>query len=295
MQFRRKSLESSKQHLLGTYIMSGTIVILGSSSMNAWTPEVVRHPSVATRTVNLSPKNERIGALTLRKASNIVFRNTQRHLSETNDEHNTATVMERPDPSVLLAAQSDTSQQLGILMIVSALGLGTVVVVNLLSFLETILPDGWYAAWRDYTWPIPFSLIFIAAGVTHFTMKETYTAMVPPKGTWGGLWQVPAPYLEQIFKDSISYEEYHVYWSGLAEIGGGLLLLASFGFHIVPMVIPAFLVFLLLICVTPANIYMATHDVQAPGLPPIPYPEGHIGRGILQCILLAMFWKLAFP
>jgi uncharacterized membrane protein len=135
----------------------------------------------------------------------------------------------------------------------------------------------------------------MAAGVTHFTMKETYTAMVPPKGTWGGLWQVPAPYLEKIFKDAVSYEEYHVYWSGVAEIGGGLLLLASFGFGIVPMVVPAFLIFLLLICVTPANIYMATHDVQAPGLPPIPYPVGHIGRGVLQCILLAMFWKLAFP
>lgn len=263
--------------------------------MNALTSVVGRHSSVRTRTVVYSPMNGRMGIRAFREASNTAFRNPESRLSETSEDSSTAMVVERPDPSILLAAQSDTTQKLGILMIVASLGLGTVAIVNLLSVLEAILPDGWYSAWRDYTWPIPFGLIFIAAGVTHFTMKETYTAMVPPKGTWGGLWQVPAPYLGQIFKDTISYEEYHVYWSGLAEIGGGLLLLASFGFHIVPMIIPAFLLFLLLICVTPANIYMATHDVQAPGLPPIPYPVGHIGRGVLQCILLAMFWKLAFP
>ena len=207
-------------------------------------------------------------------------------------------VIERPDPSILLSSQSDTMQQLGIVGITTALGIGTYGVIQALTVLEQILPSGWYTTWRDVTWPIPFGLIFIAAGVAHFIMKETFMAMVPPPQTWGGLWQVPAPFIESISTTirPLSYEEYHVYWSGLAEIGGGALLIVSFLFpNIIPMTIPAFLIFLLLICVTPANIYMATHDVQAPNLPPIPYPSGHIGRGVLQCILLAMFWKLAFP
>jgi uncharacterized membrane protein len=220
-----------------------------------------------------------------------------------NDDTTTGTsvqvVVERPDPSILLSSQSDTIQQLGIVGIVSALGIGTYGIIQVLTLLEQILPYGWYATWRDYTWPIPFGLIFITAGVAHFTMKETFTAMVPPKNTWGGLWQIPTPFIESIsstLKTPLSYAEYHVYWSGIAEASGGLLLIISFFFpNIIPVTIPAFLIFLLLICVTPANIYMATHDIQAPNLPPIPYPSGHIGRGILQCILLSMFWKLALP
>ena len=216
------------------------------------------------------------------------------------DEDTPSTVIPRPDPAILLSSQSDSVQQLGILAIATTLGLGTYGVIQGLTLLEQILPLGWYTTWRDVTWPVPFGLIFIAAGIAHFVMKDTFTAMVPPKNTWGGLWQVPAPFLEEISSLTtsrpLSYAEYHVYWSGLAEIGGGLLLIVSFIHpNWVPMSIPALLIFLLLCVVTPANIYMATHDVQAPDLPPIPYPSGHVGRGVLQCILLAMFWKLAFP
>ena len=261
--------------------MIGIIVFHCSNTVNAWTcRSVARYPH---------------SALTIPSPVRGIHADKHSKSRLWSEENDTVGSIERPDPSSLLAAQSDTQQKLGIVLIVTLLGLGTVVMVQLLTFLEAILPEGWFAAWRDYTWPIPLGLIFVAAGVTHFTMKDTYTAMVPPKGTWGGLWQVPAPYLDEVFQNKISYSEYHVYWSGIAEIGGGLLLLAAFGFHMVPMVLPAFLLLLLLICVTPANIYMATHDVQAPGLPPIPYPEGHIGRGVLQCILLALFWKLAFP
>jgi uncharacterized membrane protein len=256
-----------------------------------------------------------------------------------------------PDPSALLSGQSATVQKVGVVAILATLAAGTVASIQFLTFLETILPTGWDAAWRDYTWAVPMGLIFCAAGtagclvvvgkeakyrknysrmiicllvskreriadlpvyltrvpflflslspspckklegVTHFTMKDTFTAMVPPLGTWGGLWQVPAPFADRM---KLSYADYHTYWSGVCEFGGGLLLILAQLFHILPVPIPAFLLFLLTAAVTPANMYMATHNIQVPGLPAIPYPVGHVARGILQCVILSFFWKLTF-
>jgi uncharacterized membrane protein len=197
----------------------------------------------------------------------------------------------RPDPAILLSAQTDENQKIGVLAIGTGILGGTAILVNILHFLQDILPYGLFDTLRDFALPIPLGLIYAALGATHFVYKDGYAGTVPPEGTWGGLWQVPAPGADRL---GLSYGDYHVLWTGVAEIGGGLLLILGSLNGGVPVQVPAFLLFLLTLAITPANIYMFTHDAALPFAPPTPYPEGHIFRGVLQCIFLSCFWILTF-
>ena len=198
----------------------------------------------------------------------------------------------RPDPAILVSAKEGSEQQLWVAGISAGLVVGTSVLVALLSVLENALPEGWFGTLGNAN-AVPLGLIFAAIGAAHFAKKEVFLGIVPPKGTWGGLWQVPAPGADEL---KLSYAEYHVYWTGAAEVGGGLLMAAS-GVGLLPIAVQrvdAFLLLLLCAAVTPANVYMFTHDTQMEGAPPLKYPDSHIVRGALQVVLLADFWKLAF-
>merc|ERR1712216_256514 len=96
--------------------------------------------------------------------------------------------------------------------------------------------------------------LYILGGVAHFAVFDQYTTIVPHEGAFGGLWRVPGT------------PAFHVTWTGIAEMAGGLGLIAGGPVHAVPHVvgrISGFALFVLTIAITPANIYAATNN--APG------------------------------
>ena len=135
-------------------------------------------------------------------------------------------------------------------------------------------------------------ILFIGAGITHFTNAAAYEAIFPPLGTWG-LWYLPGD------------ADFHVKWTGAAEIAGGTGLLlgaildalgVDLGGRSRPLrLLCASALFLLTLCVTPANIYMYTHGAMMEGLGPdtgAPLPvEFHYLRLGMQVLILSILWK----
>ena len=199
----------------------------------------------------------------------------------------------RPDPAILVSAKPEAEQKLWIAGIGAGIAAGVAVLVALISAIDPLLPAD-VVSFVGNANAVLIGLFFAGLGVAHFAVKDAFTGVVPPLGTWGGLWQVPAPGAEEL---KLSYAEYHVAWTGVAEVGGGLLLAAS-GLGLVPAAlqqVDAFLLFLLTIAVTPANVYQFTHDAQMVGAgPPLKYPDSHIVRAGVQVVLLGELWKLAF-
>ena len=151
-----------------------------------------------------------------------------------------------------------------------------------------------YMAWSRSTWPV-LGLTYIAAGAAHFGLHQGFLDMFPHKKAWG-FFELPGT------------PSFHVNWTGVAEILGGVGIVSKLvpGINTNPAlewVTPAAAwgIFLLTIAVTPANTYMWTHN--APG----PLPEdadesmavlpwyGHLARGGLQVLLLSITWGLAHP
>ena len=130
-------------------------------------------------------------------------------------------VVERPSPDILLSARDDQTQQLGFAAICGGTWSAPLSGVAGLDAAESVPADGWFGAWRDHV-AAAARRHLRGGGRGAFHVADAI-AIVPPKGTWGGLWQVPAPGAEEL---NLSYAEYHCYWTGVAEFLGGVVLRA---------------------------------------------------------------------
>ena len=171
-----------------------------------------------------------------------------------------------------------------------ALGVGTLLNVKLFDVIgEAVSADTQENLARAGSL---LGILFIGAGITHFTNAAADEAIFPPLGTWG-LWYLPGD------------ADFHVKWTGAAEIAGGTGLLlgaildalgVDLGGRSRPLrLLCASALFLLTLCVTPANIYMYTHGAMMEGLGPdtgAPLPvEFHYLRLGMQVLILSILWK----
>ena len=211
-----------------------------------------------------------------------------RHMTEPNDDES---------PLLLVRDWDDRAQQIAFVSAFGLLGVGTTGAVMLWNDVaHPLLGDAFYSNIQTTIFPSLFGSIFALVGIAHFVYCDNFARIVPPPGTWGGLWQIPAPGRQRL---RISYGAYHSYWTGLVEFFGGLWLLlssSSLSSQDAHVEAPATLLFFLTIAVTPANLYMFTHNVGPGGkIPTLSYPYGHLARFLLQCGLLSNFWIMMHP
>jgi uncharacterized membrane protein len=170
-------------------------------------------------------------------------------------------------------------QQVAVYTVMAGIATSTVFLLLLFSMSHNNLFQFWQGSW-----PL-LGQIFMLAGYSHFTLKKDSENEYPPSGTWG-VWELPGS------------AEFHVWWTGIAEIAlGGSLLLGSVYrfatgdesmFHA-----SALALFILTIAITPANLYMYTHGARLPMSQPSPPVIFHYVRFFLQSLLLAMFVSMA--
>lgn len=140
------------------------------------------------------------------------------------------------------------------------------------------------------TWPL-LGLIYLAAGVAHFTECDGFENITPPNGSWGFWWTPFSP-------------KVNVLWTGVAECFGGGWMLLGAAAPLLGVELPAALgpvvsdaaltLFLVTALVTPANIYALTHGANFPLDLETP-PQAHAVRLAFQPVLLAMLWEMAGP
>lgn len=174
-----------------------------------------------------------------------------------------------------------------------SLGLGTYFFSSGLGQFSGFLGDTFPSQYEFFrnTWPITFGLIFALAGITHFTLKEEYENIVPTKGSWG-IWNLPGS------------KAFHVAWTGAAELtcGLGLLVAGISSFagnsNLAPLTRAglesdsAAALFLLVLAVTPANIFMFTHGAKLP-MESEPVPLSFHGvRWVMQVVLLGFLYQM---
>jgi hypothetical protein len=121
----------------------------------------------------------------------------------------------RQPPAVTMASGVDLlplqSQALVFCAAMSGVTAGGLAVAGpVLSVIKRRTDAAWFEAWAK-TWPL-LGAVYVLAGLAHFSSADGFRAIYPPPGTWG-IWYLPGG------------ADFHVAWSGAAEILGGIGLL----------------------------------------------------------------------
>lgn len=158
--------------------------------------------------------------------------------------------------------------------------------MNGYEYLFDLFP-GAVQSWK-LTWPI-LGFIYFAAGIAHFKIEDEFCNIYPSQGAWG-FWYLPGS------------KEFHVEWTGVAEVIGGLGLVIGglndvlrFASDVNITAFASLWLLVLTILVTPANIFMLTHGAKLPMNGPTIPILGHVIRLILQSFLFAQFYILSEP
>jgi uncharacterized membrane protein len=171
--------------------------------------------------------------------------------------------------------------------ILAAVGAGSIAIHG--PVFDAIRGSGLWELSRP-SWPV-LGVIYLAIGITHFTLTDEYENFTPPNGTWGLWWTPFSP-------------RFNVLWTGAVECFGGAWMLFGFGSDLAGVELPAafgpvvsdsaLTLFLLTALVTPANIYALTHGANFPLDVETP-PMAHVVRLAFQSLLLAMLLEMAQP
>ena len=187
----------------------------------------------------------------------------------------------------------DTSQAAVFVGILVALGVCTSLFSAGLAALT--IHYEWFQDFR-YSWPLALGPVFMIAGVTHFAVADDYRNIYPYPNAWGGLWKLPGS------------AEFHVAWTGVAELVGGAGLLAG---GLIDWLAPVYVsspnivtaaglesdcaaaLYLLTWAVTSANIFMFTHGAKLPMDVEEPVPISfHAVRFVMQVVLLGLLYQM---
>ena len=179
------------------------------------------------------------------------------------------------------------TQQAVVLAAFAGLGTSAIGCASAYEAARKSIDSVWWERWETWS-AATLGVTFILAGRSHFTMPAAFKAIYPPMGTWG-FWYLPGS------------ADFHVAWTGVAELLGGSGLLLGCLLTIVGqsrgpslLAFAARAVLLLVLTVTPANVYMYTHGATMPGVTPDELPVGwHAGRFIAQFVVLSVLLTTA--
>ena len=167
-------------------------------------------------------------------------------------------------------------------------GLGIAAIASAAAYksAKNAVPGVWWDRWELWS-AFTLGVTFVLAGRSHFTVPEAFKSIYPPVGTWG-FWYLAGS------------SDFHVAWTGVAELLGGSGLLAGVMLSLTNQPNGRLLLswsarcVLLVLCVSPANIYMYTHGAIIPGIVEGDLPVGwHTGRFVAQAIVLSVLLTTA--